>query len=66
VHDVFGGHRIAHDHQPIDLGAVGRVEVREGLDLAPHDTDFGTEDPGFEPVIRDLSFLGVEHGHRHG
>ena len=63
--DVFGAHRIAHYHQPVDLGAVGGVEVGEGFDLAPHDADLRPENPGFEGVVRDLSFLGVEHRYRH-
>jgi hypothetical protein len=55
-----------HDHQPVDFGAVGGVEVSKGFDLAPHETDFGTKDPSFEAVLRDLPFLWVENGYKHG
>ncbi len=63
--DVLGRDRIAHDHQPVDLAAVGGVEVGEGLGVSPHQADLGTEDLSFEAVIRDLPFLGVEHRYRH-
>src|SRR5207248_3006573 len=63
--DVLGRDRIAHDHQPVDFGAIGEVEIGEGLGLSPDQADFRTENPGFEAVIGDLPFLGVEHGHRH-
>ena len=63
--DVLGCDRVAHDHQPVDLGAVGGVEVGEGFDLPPHDADIGTENPGFEAVVRDLPLLRVEHDNSH-
>ena len=63
--DVLGCDRIAHDHQPVDFGAIGGVEVGEGFGVSPHELDFGTEDLGFQAVVRDLPFLGVEHGYRH-
>jgi len=63
--DILGCNRIPHDHQPVDLGAVFGVEFGESFDLAPHYADFGPKDPGFETVVRDLPFLGVEHGHCH-
>ncbi len=63
--DVLGCDRIAHDHQPVDFGAVGGIEVGEGLGVSPHEADFGTEDLRFQAVVRDLPFLGVEHRYRH-
>ena len=64
--DVLGGDRVTHDHQAVDLGAVGGIEIGQRLDRAPHDADFWAEDLTFETVIRDLSLLRVEHGDGHG
>src|SRR5215467_192171 len=64
--DVLGGDRVAHDHQAIDLGAVGGIEIGQRLDRAPHDADFRAEDLEFKAILRDLPLLGVEHSDGHG
>ena len=63
--DVLGCHRIAHDHQPVDLGAIGRVEFGEGFGLRRMMRTSGPKISRSRLVIRDLPFLGVEHRHRH-
>jgi hypothetical protein len=65
--DVLGGDRVAHDHQPVDLGAVGGVELGQRLLGAAEDAHLGSEDLGFDAEIGDLPVFGIEHryGHRH-
>jgi hypothetical protein len=63
--EILGGDGIAHDHQPVDLGAVGGVEVGQCLGSAPDDPHLRTEDLLLEVVVRDLPFFGVEHRDRH-
>jgi len=37
----------------------------KGLGRASQDAHFGSKNLAFEIIVRDLPFLGVEHGDRH-
>jgi len=63
--EVLGCNGITHDHQPVGFGALGGVELGQGLGRASQDAHFGSKNLAFEIIVRDLPFLGVEHGHRH-
>ena len=63
--DILGRDRVPHDHQPVDLGAILRVELEQGLFGAPNDAHLGAEDLVLEAEIRDLTVFGVEHGDGH-
>jgi hypothetical protein len=63
--EVVRQNGVAHDHQPVDLGAVCRGEVGEGPGGAPEDADLWAEDLPLDAVVRDLPFFGIEHGDGH-
>ena len=59
------GDRVAHDHQPVDFGAIGGVELRQRLLGAADDAHLGAEDLLFKAEIRALAVFGVEHRDGH-
>ena len=56
---------MSHDHQPVDLGAIGRVEFGERGFGATDDLHLGAEDFALDALVRDLAILGIHHRDRH-
>jgi hypothetical protein len=56
---------VAHNHQPVDLGAVGWIELGQHPFGAAKDVNFGAENLVLDVEVWDLPILGVHHGHGH-
>jgi hypothetical protein len=56
---------VAHDHQPVDLGAVGWVELVERRFGTADDLHFRPENLALDALVGDLSVLRVHHGYGH-
>jgi hypothetical protein len=56
---------VPHDHQPVDFGAIRRIELGQRRFGTPDDPHLGAENLAFDGVVGDLAVLRVEHGHRH-
>ena len=63
--EVFGGHRVPHHHQAVDLGAVALLELRQVGDVAPHHAHVGPEHLALDLVVV-VQLLRVEHRLDHG
>ncbi len=49
--EVLGGHRVPHDHQTIDLGAVALLELRQVGDVAPYHPHVGPEHLALDLIV---------------
>jgi hypothetical protein len=62
---VFGGHRVPHHHQAVDLGTVMVLELRQVVDVAPHDAHVGPEHVALDLVVV-VQLLRIQHRLDHG